>query len=293
MIAGSFVRDKADVDAIKERIEGTDIEIIAKIEDPLGVKNFDEILENVHGIMVARGDLGVEVPYQQVPVLQKEFIRKCNAVGKPVIVATHMLESMTASPAPTRAEVSDVANAIADGTDAIMLSAETSTGQYPVEAVNTMASIGLYMEPMAKVKTYENDLAQIREYNKKNDDDLAASAVAIAKAAAEACQNLPVKAVIVLSQGGARMLSRHMIEQPIYAFVPSERVARKLGFTRGVYATAFDYSGEDRDYVVKAIISEAIKDKIIEEGDLVAIVIGAQVFSGTEASMLELHKVAK
>jgi len=296
LIAGSFVRDYADVKAIQDRIADTDIQIIAKIEDPLGVKNFDEILENVYGIMVARGDLGVEIPYAQVPVLQKEFIRKCNEVGKPVIVATHMLESMTASPSPTRAETSDVANAIFDGTDAIMLSAETSTGSYPVEAVETMCNIGYFVEPMMSNKGLpkEPELSKLQAYNKAYINDMAPSAVAISKGTAEVSESLPIKAIIMVSSGGftARMLSRHKISQPIYAFVSNERVARKLALVRGVYAYPIKELSNDRDTAFKQIIDKAKEDKLVSKGDLVAITIGAQAFSDTQASLLELQKIA-
>ncbi len=292
-IAGSFVRDVNDVMAIKEKIMGTDIEIIAKIEDPLGVKNFDAILQSVYGIMVARGDLGVELPYEQIPVLQKEFIQKCKTVGKPVIVATHMLESMTASPAATRAEVNDVANAIYDGTDAIMTSAETSTGQYPIEAITVMANIAKYIEPRTNVWDFKVNSEKVKAQNQKNNDDVADRAMAIAHATYEVCQNIEIKSVIVVSKSGftSRILARHNIKQPIYAYTSNQRWVRKLGMSKGIYSFAITELSSDREQAVKQILEHAKSDRIIKEGDLVALVIGSQMFSGVNASTLELQRV--
>ncbi len=293
LIAGSFVRDVEDVRAIKERIEGTDIGIIAKIEDPLGVRNFDEILENVYGIMVARGDLGVEIPYEQVPILQKEFIKKCNILGKPVIVATHMLESMTNSPAPTRAEVSDVANAVFDGTDAIMTSAETSTGAYPVEAITTMAKVSLNVEKMSESKSYDDNAETILKYNGKESNAFTRSSIAIAKATAEACRNLPIAAIIVLSKGGftARMIARHHLKQPIYTYVRKEKAAKQLALTHGVSAKLLESQDQDRDSAIKRIIAEAKSDGAVKPGDLVAVTIGSLAFVDTHASILDIQTV--
>jgi pyruvate kinase len=292
-IAGSFVRDINDVKAIQERIEGTDIEIIAKIEDPLGVKNFDEILQNVYGIMVARGDLGVELPYEQIPVLQKEFIQKCKAVGKPVIVATHMMESMTTSPAATRAEVNDVANAIYDGTDAIMTSAETSTGSYPIETITTMANIAKFIEPRTKLWNFVDNIDEIKRNNAKNNDDIADRAISIADATHRVCQNLDIKTVLVVSKGGftSRILARYNIKQPIYAFTSDQRKVRKLALSKGIYAFAMSQLSEDRDKAVKQILEQAKKDQLIKSGDIIALVIGSQMFSGVNASTLELQRV--
>lgn len=292
-IAGSFVRDVNDVKAIKEKIEGTNIEIIAKIEDPLGVKNFDEILENVYGIMIARGDLGVELPYEEIPFLQKEFIKKCKNVGKPVIVATHMLESMTASPVATRAEVNDVANAIFDGADAVMTSAETSTGQYPVDAVRVMHNIARFIEPKTEIIDYSNNTEQIKSYNHKNTDDIADRAIALAGATVEVCRKMNISSVIVFSKEGftARIISRANIKQPIYAFTSTEEWARKLSMSKGVYAKSIPTLSDDRDKAVKQILQYARDIGIIKENDLIALLIGSQMFSGVNASTLELQRV--
>ncbi|MCA9382598.1 pyruvate kinase, partial [Candidatus Dojkabacteria bacterium] len=145
-IAASFIRNIEDVKVIKKLLNGSRTKLIAKIEDPEGVANFDSILSEVDGIMVARGDLGVEIPAEKVPILQKQFIKKCRLYGKPVIVATHMLESMVTNSHPTRAEVNDVANSIYDGADALMLSAETSTGRFPIKATKNMSRIAREVE---------------------------------------------------------------------------------------------------------------------------------------------------
>lgn len=294
LIAGSFIRDANDIKAIQERIKGTNIGIIAKIEDPLGVQNFDEILQEVYGIMIARGDLAVEVPYEHVPVLQREFVKKCTAAGKPVIVATQMLESMISSPVATRAEVSDIATAVYEGADAIMLSAESSTGTYPVEAVVTMAKVAQYVEPNLPIfKVFNNDAEIVEKFNQDSFHKTSPSAIAITKSTMEACTDLPVKLVIVVSKNGftARMLSRYKLRQPIYAYVMEEITARKLALSRGIYACVLKSNSEDRDTTIKHIMEQAKEDKIVEKGDLVAIVIGSHAFSGTTSSVLELQKV--
>lgn len=291
-IAGSFIRDVRDVNAIKERIAGTNIEIIAKIEDPLGVKNFDSILQNVYGIMIARGDLGVELPYEEIPFLQKEFIKKCKEVGKPVIVATHMLESMTTSPSATRAEVNDVANAIFDGADAIMTSAETSTGKYPIEAIRVMHKVASFIESKTNAIEYSSDASLIKIHNHKN-NDVADMAIAIAHATAEACRSMSISSVIVFSKTGftSRVLSRWNIKQPIYTFTLTEEWARKLSLSRGIYATAIPSLSNNRDLAIQQVLEHAKNIGIIKPNQLIAIVIGSQVFSGVNASTLELQKV--
>ena len=193
-VAASFIQRVEDVHAIRELIQkhGGHMEIIPKIENLAGVKNFDEILEAADGIMVARGDLGVEVPAEDVPLIQKEIIEKCNKAGKPVIVATQMLESMTSNPRPTRAEVADVANAILDGTDAIMLSGETAGGDYPVEAVQTMNRIALRIEKSLKYKSLFEERGIMRR----------ATTEAIAHATVQVGYEINAKAIITPTESG-------------------------------------------------------------------------------------------
>ncbi|MBS3063460.1 MAG: pyruvate kinase [Candidatus Diapherotrites archaeon] len=221
-VALSFAQTERDVLAVKKALKGTDIQVIAKIENRQGVKHFDKILEASDGIMVARGDLGVELPQERVPLLQKEFIRKCNAAGKFVIVATQVLESMIHRPRATRAETSDAANAILDGADALMLSGETAKGEFPVEAVKTLASIARATEHMAKSTFAEGAGRNVSK--------------AIASAAAASCTMLHVSKVIVMTRSGytARLISRYRLQQPILAVTASPAVKRQLMLYYGV-----------------------------------------------------------
>ena len=218
-IAASFVRKASDVLAIREVLENnnaTDIQIISKIENQEGVDNLDEILQVSDGLMVARGDLGVEIPTEDIPIVQKQMIKKCNALGKPVITATQMLDSMIRNPRPTRAEVTDVANAIYDGTDAIMLSGETAAGKYPVEAVKTMATIAKRAE-----ETMRNRRDKINK--SKNVTD------AISYATCTTAMDLEAKAILSSTASGhtARMVSKFRPDCPIVATTSNESVRRQ------------------------------------------------------------------
>ena len=229
-IAHSFVRNKQDVLDIREILDAhkSDIKIIAKIENQEGVDNIDEILEVADGVMVARGDLGVEVPAEEVPLIQKSIIRKCNAAGKVVITATQMLESMQENPRPTRAEVSDVANAIYDGTDAIMLSGESAQGKYPEEAVLTMNKIAHKIEGNLD---YASILRRaIRTADNSN------SSEAICMSVAEIAANFNVSAIIAFTETGAtaKRMSRYRPHCPIIAPTPSDDTVKKLALNWGV-----------------------------------------------------------
>ena len=215
MIAASFVRDLKDVEIFKAEVNDPNIKIIAKIEDQEGVDNFDEILANVDGIMVARGDLGVELRPEEVPPYQKIFINKCQEAAKPVIVATQMLESMRENLRATRAEINDVANAVFDGVDAVMLSAETSTGKHPIEAVQTMQSVALQMEDMTDLLIRYGRTEATKETD------------AICRSLANLCYELDLKAVIVLSKTGqsVRSLSRHRIDTVSYTHLTLPTIA--------------------------------------------------------------------
>lgn len=234
MIALSFVRRKEDVLAIRailETIGKADIELIAKIENQEGVDNLDEILEVSNGIMVARGDLGVEVSTQLVPIYQKKIIKKANEVGKPVITATHMLESMMFSPRPTRAEASDVANAILDGSDAIMLSGESAAGEYPVESVLTMDTIAKTIEDIIP---YEDKLAYAIKTKHKTVND------AIGIAVAQTALTLPEAEVIIAfteTGGTAKRMCKFRPSVPIIAITDSVETCQKLSYYWGVFAS--------------------------------------------------------
>ena len=261
-VSASFIRDLTDVRAVQKHTNGSHMKIIAKIEDAYGLKNYDEILTEVEGIMVARGDLGVEIPYEQLPIAQKEMIRKANEMGKPVITATQMLESMVEKPRPTRAEVSDVANAIFDGTDAIMLSGETSSGKYPIEAVKVMNKVAMETEKFIKPQLLAGD------------PDGPEVTDALAKAAFEVCTNLDINCVIVATRTGrtARLLSRFKIKQPIFTFVSEEYYLRRMNLSRGIYSYIFPKKYRDRDHALAGIIELVIKKKLVKESDKVLVV---------------------
>ncbi|MGI6392254.1 MAG: pyruvate kinase [Candidatus Izemoplasmatales bacterium] len=259
MIALSFVRRKDDVLAVKAILEETNspkIELIAKIENQEGVDNLDEILEVADGIMIARGDLGVEVSTQLVPIYQKKLIQRANELGKPVITATHMLESMVSSPRPTRAEASDVANAILDGTDAIMLSGETAVGEYPVESVQTMDTIALAIE---EIIPYEDRLQKAIRSSQKTIND------AIGIAVSQTVMTLPKAQVIVAfteTGGTAKRICKFRPEVPIIAITDSVETCRRLSYYWGVFASfrkeVTDYALYDR-YAVEVALDFGYK----------------------------------
>ncbi len=278
-IAASFVRSANDVLDIKHILDennGTHIDVIAKIENRDGVNNIDEILEVADGIMVARGDLGVEIPPQEVPQVQKLLIRKANEVGKPVITATQMLESMTKNPRPTRAEANDVANAIYDGTDCIMLSGETAMGKYPVEAVNMMSKIA---ETTEKAINYK---AKISEYNL----DLKSSVTnAISHATCDTANNLSASCIVPVTTSGfsARMVSRFRPSCPILAVTEKITTYRKLALTWGCVPILTDSFEKGADANVFKDASQIAQDTgVVKNGDLLVIVAGVPVgYAGT------------
>lgn len=231
-IAASFVRSKEDVIAIRHYLDymgGKDIKIISKIENNEGIENFDDILKYSDGIMVARGDMGVEVEYERLPGLQKQFIRKCYQSGKVVITATQMLESMIHNTTPTRAEITDVANAIFDGTSAIMLSGETAMGDHPAKVVKTMAKIAQQAEADARsMRVYEG---------MQHDNDIDDTTNAICDAACTTANDLNAKVIIAVTKSGhtARCVSKYRPNVPIVAPTPSEKTYHQLALTWGVY----------------------------------------------------------
>ncbi|MBB5324508.1 pyruvate kinase [Anoxybacillus tepidamans] len=285
-IAASFVRRASDVLEIRELLEANDaldIKIIPKIENQEGVDNINEILEVADGLMVARGDLGVEIPAEEVPLVQKELIKKCNALGKPVITATQMLDSMQRNPRPTRAEASDVANAIFDGTDAIMLSGETAAGLYPVEAVKTMHRIALRTEQALQ---YRDLLAQRTKQSRTTITD------AIGQSVAHTALNLDVAAIVTPTVSGqtARMISKYRPKAPIVAVTSSDAVSRKLVLVWGVYpqvALQVNSTDEMLDIAVEA----AVKSGIVKHGDLVVITAGVPVGETGSTNLMKVHVV--
>ncbi|WPD19414.1 pyruvate kinase [Thermaerobacter composti] len=286
-IAASFVRSAADVHALRRVIEeaGGDQWVIAKIENRLGVERLDEILASADGLMVARGDLGVELPVEEIPVLQKQIIQAANRAGKPVITATQMLESMVHHPRPTRAESTDVANAILDGTDAVMLSAETAAGRYPVEAVEIMARIARRTEAALD---YAQRLARLAQEEHRTVTD------AVSYASCTAAENLGAAAILTATQSGytSRMISRYRPRQPIVALTPSPRVARKLSLVWGVRALVIEPQ-DDVDGLIEHALRGAVRGGFVRPGDLVVITAGVPVGQPGTTNMLQVHTVGQ
>ncbi len=264
-VAQSFVRESNDINLLRQAMRDDNIPIVAKIEKYEAAENISSIINAADAIMVARGDLGVETSPEAVPVLQREIIARCRATGTPVIVATQMLESMISSPRPTRAEASDVANAIFDRVDAVMLSAETAIGAYPTESVATMARIALKAE-----SAVSNSIAERRSASEKPDVPLAVSA-AVCKLA----EDLEVAAIITATQTGAtaRAVARHRPNAPIIAVTPHERIARQLSLVWGVCPVVAPLAPDEEADL--ASLTRAVRDAgFVRPGERVAITAG-------------------
>lgn len=287
-IAASFVRKAADVLAIRQILEdhkASYIQIISKIENQQGMDNLDEIIEASDGIMVARGDLGVEIPTEEIPLAQKSMIRKCNKVGKPVITATQMLDSMIRNPRPTRAEVTDVANAIFDGTDAIMLSGETAAGKYPVEAVKTMSLIAIRTESAIDYRT----LLQSKDLHKET-----TITDAISNATCNIAMDLGASAIVTATSSGhtARMVSKFKPSQVIVAATTDRRVTRQLSLSWGVYSVLTSYL-DSTDDIIDNSIKKALECELIQNGDLVVITVGVPVGVAGTTNLIKAHIVGE
>jgi pyruvate kinase len=286
IIAASFIRKASDVLEIRKVLQengGDDVQIFSKIENQEGVNNIDEILKFSDGIMVARGDLGVEIPIEQVPLVQKMIIEKCNFAGKPVITATQMLDSMMRNPRPTRAEASDVANAIFDGTDCIMLSGETANGKYPVEAVRTMARMA---EAAESQLNYEAALKKKRKAHIPNVPN------AISLATCNTAMELNAAAIITATQSGhsAKIVSKYRPECPIIAVTPYENVAKKLAVIWGVYPIVAE-KVETTDELINKSANIALESGLVKKGDLVVIAAGIPVNYVGSTNMMKVHVV--
>lgn len=281
-IAHSFVRSQADVLAVQEILDAkgaSDIKIIAKIENREGVDNLEEILDSAYGVMVARGDLGIEIPGEEVPLVQKDMIDTCIRRSKPVITATQMLESMIKNPRATRAETSDVANAILDGTDAIMLSGETAYGDYPYEAVETMARIAEHVE--TKMVSYPD------RHVKNTFEDIQAY---VAIAAAKSVSELNVEAIVIPTRTGGtvRQVSAHRPAAPIYAACYEPNALRQLALSYGV--SAYTITNDKRLEVAKDSL-EALKNDKLQGDDLVAFIMTTPGSPDGETNQLEINTV--
>ena len=284
-IAASFIRNANDVIEIKNILNehnANHIKIIAKIENAEGVNNIDEILEVVDGVMVARGDLGVEIPMEQVPIIQKELIKKSYRAGKPVITATQMLESMIQNPHPTRAEVSDVANAVYDGTSAVMLSAESAVGKYPCECIQTMDKIATEVE---KIINYW------KRFGEKEQEFLHDEKSIMNYASCLTAMHMNTKALLAftLSGGTARLLSKFRPDIPIYAITPDEITYRQLALSWGVQPIHIPgiYTIEE---AMEVGINKCLDEKLLQKDDMVVISGGYNDNSSSEGTY-RLNKV--
>lgn len=264
-IAHSFVRNKEDVLAIQEILDakGSAIKIIAKIENQEGVDNIDEILDHVYGVMVARGDLAIEIPAEKIPIIQKRLVQKCIERRKPVIIATQMLQSMIKSPRPTRAEVSDVANACLDRTDAIMLSGETAFGKYPLESVQMMTRIA---------KEVESSLSTFTDSPYETEKNITSY---LAKAAVKASLRLSTSGLVADSISGRTILNlvAYRGENPIYAQCYSKRVMRELALSYGVYASFMPGDITSHEFLHTAL-TRLLADKLVDEDSLLTVLAG-------------------
>lgn len=285
-IAASFVRSSADVNYLRKFIKSlgwTTPRIIAKIENMDGVNNIDEIIEAADGIMVARGDMGVEIPFEQIPAIQKSIIQKVFLAGKNVITATQMLESMISNPRPTRAEITDVANAIYDGTSAIMLSGETAAGKHPVEAVRTMALIA---------ETTEKDIDYIKQLGLRPAATEKNVTNAIAHAAVTTAHDIGAKAIITVTKSGstARNLSKFRPACMIIGCTPNQMVLRQMCMSWGVYPIFTDEK-ENTDELLDCAVKAAESTGLVGKGDTVVLTAGIPLGIAGNTNMLKVAEV--
>ncbi len=284
-IAASFVRKAADILEIRKTVESAkgQMDIIAKIENQEALNNIDDIIKVSDGIMVARGDLGVEIPVEDIPLMQKMIIKKCNLAGKPVITATQMLESMIHNPRPTRAEASDVANAIFDQTDAIMLSGETAAGKYPLESVMTMSRIA---------EKAESALDKNKFFVAQRNPMAHTVTDAISHATCTIAHDLGASSIITSTETGhtARMVSKYRPLFPIVAVTPSVKVIRKMALVWGVYPLQTKPS-KDTDSMISSAIDVSLREKMIAPGDLVVVTAGVPAGVHGTTNLIKVHIV--
>ncbi len=285
-IAASFTRTANDINELRAELEkhgGNDIRIIAKIENKDGVKNIDEIVRVSDGIMVARGDLGVEIPFEEIPIIQKQLIKKTRNLEKPVITATQMLDSMVKNPRPTRAETTDVANAIYDGTSVIMLSGETAAGAYPIEAVKTMASIA---------EITESNIDYIGRFRKGEMFGRPDVTSAISHATCTTAHDLGATAIVTVSKSGntCRMLSKYRPNSPIISGTTSEKVCRQMNMSWGVIPIMIEEK-DNTDELFDHVIDVAQKRGLLKNGDLVVITAGVPLGVSGTTNLMKVHLV--
>ena len=290
-VAASFVGDAADVYEVVDTLEsfgGTETAVVAKIERGRAIENLDGIIDAADGVMVARGDLGVECPLEDVPLIQKRIIRRCVDAGVPVITATEMLDSMVSARRPTRAEASDVANAVFDGTDAVMLSAETAAGDYPVEAVETMARIVERIEASDEYAATRDERVPAAETGARTE--------ALARSARYLARDIDATAIVVVSESGytARRTAKFRPPVPVVAVTPDDRVRRQLAVAWGIDARYASYS-TDIDAILETAVAKATAAGVAESGDTIVVLSGMIAgVAGTDATnTLKVHTVAE
>ncbi len=288
-VAFSFVRRAEDIRELRRLLEKakSKAKIIAKLEDVEGLENLDEIIDLVDGVMVARGDMAIEIGIENVPMVQKMIINKCNQQGKFVITATHMLESMIKNPVPTRAEVSDIANAIFDGTDAIMLSEETTLGEHPVAAVEVMTKVA---EKTENHEMYRHMIADMQKLKHESIGSRVSDAVT--NEAVDIANAVKAKAIIALTNSGftAKMISRYKPFQPILAFTPNPVTARQLLLSFGVVPVEINKFKSFRE-VLPLIRSHCIKEKLVKKGDKVVISVGYPFGQSIDTNMILVETI--
>ena len=285
-IAASFIRKASDIIDVKKILKeqnSENIKVIAKIENYEGVENIDSILEVTDGVMVARGDMGVEIPIEKVPIIQKTIIRKCNDAGKIVITATQMLDSMIRNSMPTRAEASDICNAIFDGTDAIMLSGESASGQFPIEAAKTMSRIARETEAHLD---YEYFTSRMKE------PSLTAFADAISYSACRTSNVLNAKAIVAATQSGAtaRLISKYKPKSPIIAITPHESIRRSLNLNFGVFPKLCEMFNTT-DKIIEEAKRVAKELDFAKEGDEIIVAAGMPTSQTGGTNMLKIEKI--
>jgi pyruvate kinase len=288
-VALSFVRTADDVRSLRQVMEqrwgkGAIRPIIAKIEKPQAIMHIEDIIEAADGVMVARGDLGVEMPPEEVPVLQKRIIRLCNDAGKPVIVATQMLESMIGNPTPTRAEANDVANAVIDGADAVMLSGETSVGKFPVEAVAMMNRVALTAEASGLSPRFVESMhplcrGQIQE--------------ALGRAACVLAEEMKAAAVVAVTRTGAtaRVVARYRPSPPIVAVTASEQTVRALSLVWGIRGFVLQNTDREVNTALLNIERQLVEGGFVQKGEAVVLLAGQSFFDGRATNILRVEKV--
>lgn len=286
-IALSFVRTAQDVKKVRALLKekGSDVSIIAKIEKPEALSNIDGILDEADGIMIARGDLGVEVAPEEVPLIQKRLIELSNKKGKLVITATQMLESMTVHTRPTRAEVADVANAVIDGTDALMLSAETAAGKYPLEALKMMNKVISYTEKKYPLQLYYFELQNLR---------FKGFSEAVAHAACRAAEDIKAKFIIAFTHSGytARLVSKFRPKIPIIAFTPTKKIHRKMKLYWGVYPKLMR-TLPNTEEMIQEVERALLEERLAQAGDEVAITASTPILGAGKTNLMKLHVIGE